>query len=169
MMGPKTTAHREQQSAVTSHFRIFDEIPRDKNGGPYIIFCDICNTNPYFVAQAKHGVVHHRSVASHWPLPSRCEICGRSFDASAEEIISSIRSDIRRFICTVCHKEFIRSTEMLAHAFHHTKKKPLQCDRCDRRFTGKRMLMIHVQSRHPQAVEAAKKGDVVRTGVFFFL
>jgi hypothetical protein len=59
---------------------------------------------------------------------------------------------------------------MLAHAFHHTKKKPLQCDHCDRRFTGKRMLMMHVQSRHPQAVEAAKKDDIGRTktGVFVF-
>lgn len=58
--------------------------------------------------------------------------------------LSVNNNGVRMFACTFCDKKFSRPSDMIRHVRTHTKDKPYKCDICNRRFTVKVSLKVHM-------------------------
>ncbi|XP_041471004.1 zinc finger protein 235-like isoform X2 [Lytechinus variegatus] len=49
----------------------------------------------------------------------------------------------KTFECSICHRKFARSADLIGHRIVHTGEKPFQCSQCGKTFSYKRVLVTH--------------------------
>ena len=64
---------------------------------------------------------------------------------------------MKPYQCYVCNKCFTRRNHMMIHMRNHTGEKPYQCDVCYKAFTTKSNLTAHVSSQHPSETQTVKR------------
>ena len=51
---------------------------------------------------------------------------------------------LRRFMCSVCLRTFIKQSDLRRHVMTHTGEKPFECTLCNKKFTRKSNLKVHM-------------------------
>ncbi|XP_064632689.1 uncharacterized protein LOC135491004 isoform X1 [Lineus longissimus] len=83
-----------------------------------------------------------------------CEICKKRFKIKcALTMHMKIHSDVREFTCPECGQEFRHKAHMQSHLRRHTGDL-FECQLCERTFTIKTNLKIHLRKRHPEHQKA---------------
>jgi len=78
------------------------------------------------------------------------------FEIKTEDITEHPQNNKRRrYMCTVCEKQFTHKGHMKRHIQTHTGEKQFACTVCDKRFTTKYYLNYHTQ-RHTVDINAVE-------------
>lgn len=129
--------------------------------GPFI--CNVCDTN---FATNKSLRLHKRM---HDPVKSKevdppvdygimgnntitkpremfeCQICGKSYDKTYEEIHMAYHSGINNYDCFICNRKFYTASNLEMHMRVHTNEKGHLCTHCRKFFITEDELEEHIK------------------------
>ena len=125
------------------------------NFKPIAIFCS-CTAR--FVLDL---VGNHKDRFSHAAAHSLCSISilfldnlpGGRFEGTESENMESY-GNMRKHVCNLCGKRFMRRLHLENHVRSHTGQRPFQCSICFKGFTQKSHIKNHERSHFKGAVES---------------
>ncbi|GAB0096428.1 zinc finger protein Xfin-like [Sergentomyia squamirostris] len=84
-------------------------------------------------------------MTSHQPLAYFCDICQKRFNDPALVVFHKEldHSNIRRFACSKCDKQFMLKHQLQRHQNVHQNVRPFECSVCKKRFKTKPHLQYH--------------------------
>jgi uncharacterized Zn-finger protein len=107
--------------------------------------CDFCNKAFHTkVAMSDHVMTHIM------PHNLECDVCGKKFNIKANLTNHRIThfKELKRYECSLCNAKFHFNSSLQKHLVSHTQEKPFQCSSCEKLFTRKASLRMHMNIYH---------------------
>lgn len=110
------------------------------------ITCDGCNKK--FVKRTSFAI-HFRNYHIH-SAQVICHQCGKLVNNQRQLRIHMHTHSEKKFICDQCPKTFKYTANLKRHKMTHSSVKPFSCPICQRGYTQKVTMMLHLKSFHNQ-------------------
>lgn len=96
--------------------------------------------------------IEHYTILSRDPMHFKCNHCDRYNTDKVNNMISHLQAHFKEYECDQCHHKFATAKQLRAHYTTHTGDKPEKCKYCDKVFSTKNNLRIHLKATHPEWV-----------------
>ncbi|XP_055644035.1 zinc finger protein 37-like [Toxorhynchites rutilus septentrionalis] len=94
--------------------------------------------------------IEHYTVLSRNPMHFKCKHCDRYNTDKVNNMISHLQAHFKEYECDQCHHKFATAKQLRAHYTTHTGEKPEKCKYCEKVFSTKNNLRIHLKATHPE-------------------
>ncbi|XP_065083177.1 zinc finger protein 37-like [Ochlerotatus camptorhynchus] len=94
--------------------------------------------------------IEHYTILSRDPMHFKCNHCDRYNTDKVNNMISHLQAHFKEYECDQCHHKFATAKQLRAHYTTHTGDKPEKCKYCDKVFSTKNNLRIHLKATHPE-------------------
>ena len=81
-------------------------------------------------------------------MRKKCEFCNKTFLIKNLATHTKTHTAEKPNECDVCHKRFIRASDLVRHNRTHTGENPYECDICNKRFTQAGALVVHKRTHN---------------------
>ena len=105
------------------------------------ILCSICGK---YYASKYHLYIHMKTHANNKYYT--CEICGKKVKWLEAHLRSHISE--KRFTCEICGNRYMHKGGFMEHKKIHNTKDKCYCDHCNKSFSKKRSIYLHIRDTH---------------------
>ncbi|CAK1542363.1 unnamed protein product [Leptosia nina] len=129
--------------SLWAHFRMnhpYEDYPRER---PFI--CDVCGVRMRYKKGLEAHMITHLDEK-----PFKCKYCAKGFNSAGNCATheSSVHSELRPHVCTVCNRAFKKKNTLRCHFMTHTGEKPYRCEICGHAFTQSNSCKSHIRKVH---------------------
>ena len=112
-----------------------------RHTGEKPILCSICGK---YYASKYHLKLHMKTHANNNYYT--CEICGKEVKRLEAHLRS--HSSEKRFTCEICGNRYMHKGGLTEHKKLHNTKDKWYCDHCNKSFSKKRYIQLHIRDTH---------------------
>ncbi|CAL4060971.1 unnamed protein product, partial [Meganyctiphanes norvegica] len=124
---------------------------KHSNDRPFL--CETCGWS----GKTKHALIIHNKKHTGDLMTCKFSDCGYTTAKTSHLKEHMARhSNIRKFVCTQCCREFLTQSKLSRHLLTHNPEKPFKCSLCDCRYTRKDHLGTHMKKKHTKRTTVKK-------------
>ncbi|XP_055627776.1 transcription factor grauzone-like [Toxorhynchites rutilus septentrionalis] len=136
-----------QNFATFKQFKLHYSAVHNQRG-----YVTCCNSRFYDITRLREHIRVHMD-----PATFHCSDCKRNFCSKttllSHRLLLHLPNDQRSFSCELCPKKFAKQYHLKTHMLTHKTVKDFPCQNCDKQFSSKGALTIHLKNIHRRANE----------------